>query len=58
MFDQVDDFKWLKATASPNWSVLSEEEAIPEGEWKKILAGGPGVGVEDILQKMGIGKGS
>ncbi|KAL2263254.1 hypothetical protein VTK26DRAFT_7601 [Humicola hyalothermophila] len=58
MFDQVDDFKWLKATPSPNWSLLPDEEAIPEDQWQSILAGRPGVGVEDILQKMGIWKGS
>ena len=25
-WDQVDDFNWLKATASPNWCVLPENE--------------------------------
>lgn len=25
-WDQIDDFKWLKAEKSPNWSIISEEE--------------------------------
>ncbi|KAF1362434.1 TBCC-domain-containing protein [Lizonia empirigonia] len=25
-WDQIDDFKWLKAEKSPNWSILPEEE--------------------------------
>lgn len=58
MYDQVDDFKWLKATPSPNWSVLPDEQAIPEDQWQTILAGKPGGCVDDILQSMGIGKGS
>ncbi|KAJ4293009.1 hypothetical protein N0V88_005673 [Collariella sp. IMI 366227] len=56
MFDQVDDFKWLKATPSPNWSVLPEEEAIPEEVWRKALAGGPGVVIDDTLRSLGVGK--
>lgn len=58
LFDQVDDFKWLKATASPNWSLVPEDDAIPDSVWKKTLAGGAGLGVEDILRIMGIGRGS
>jgi hypothetical protein len=25
-WDQIDDFKWLKAEQSPNWRVLPEAE--------------------------------
>jgi hypothetical protein len=56
LFDQVDDFKWLKATASPNWSVLPESEAVPEEVWQKTLVGGPGVVIEETLRKLGAGK--
>ncbi|KAK0625259.1 tubulin binding cofactor C-domain-containing protein [Bombardia bombarda] len=55
-WDQVDDFKWLKADHSPNWSVLPEGERIPEEVWKNVVPGGPGVGVDDILKKVGLGQ--
>jgi len=32
-WDQVDDFKWLKAGSSPNWSILPDEERIKESLW-------------------------
>ena len=28
LWDQVDDFGWLKADKSPNWSVLPEGERV------------------------------
>lgn len=28
MWDQVDDFGWLKAEKSPNWGVLPEGERV------------------------------
>lgn len=55
-WDQVDDFKWLKAEHSPNWSVLPESERLSEEVWKQTILGGPGVGTEDILKKVGVGK--
>jgi len=54
-WDQVDDFKWLKADHSPNWSVLPEAERIPDEVWRDVVPGGPGVGIEDILKKVGLG---
>ncbi|KAL2135179.1 hypothetical protein VTI74DRAFT_9496 [Chaetomium olivicolor] len=56
MFDQVDDFNWLKATPSPHWSLLPESEAIPEEVWRKELASGPGVVIDDTLRSLGVGK--
>jgi len=55
-WDQVDDFKWLKAEHSPNWSILPEEERLKEEVWTNVVPGGPGVGLEDILKKIGIQK--
>ncbi|KAK3376743.1 tubulin binding cofactor C-domain-containing protein [Lasiosphaeria ovina] len=52
-WDQVDDFKWLKSDHSPNWSILPETERIPVDVWKSV-PGAPGVGVEDILKKVGL----
>ncbi len=54
-WDQVDDFKWLKAGHSPNWSLLPEEQRLQEDIWKNTVPGGPGVSVDDILKKMSIG---
>ncbi|EPE26970.1 hypothetical protein GLAREA_02884 [Glarea lozoyensis ATCC 20868] len=53
-WDQVDDFKWLKMEHSPNWSVLPEEKRLGENIWTDVVPGGPGVGLEDILKKIGI----
>ena len=50
MWDQVDDFKWLKAEASPHWSILPEERRIDERVWKEVVPGQPGVGLEEILK--------
>lgn len=55
MWDQVDDFKWLKAEHSPNWSVLPEEKRIAEDIWKDKVPGYPGAGLDDILRTVGIG---
>jgi len=55
-WDQVDDFKWLKAEHSPNWSILPEEDILKEEVWTKVIPGGPGVGLEDILKQVGIAK--
>ncbi|KAK1753086.1 tubulin binding cofactor C-domain-containing protein [Echria macrotheca] len=53
-WDQVDDFKWLKADHSPNWSILPEEERLGAEAWNKTLQGEPHEAVEDILKKMGV----
>lgn len=55
MWDQVDDFKWLKAEHSPNWSVLPEEQRIKEDVWRDKVPGYPGAGLDDILSMVGIG---
>lgn len=53
-WDEVDDFKWLKAEHSPNWKILPEEQRIKEDVWTNVVPGGPGVGLDDILKKVGI----
>jgi hypothetical protein len=50
----VDDFKWLRAEPSPNWSVLPEEKRIGEKVWKEVVPGGPSLGVEEILTAVGL----
>lgn len=53
-WDQVDDFKWLKAEPSPNWSILPEAERIKEDVWITVVPGGHGMGLDDIFKKVGI----
>jgi hypothetical protein len=55
-WDKVDDFKWLKAGPSPNWTTLSEAQALGEEMWTKVVPGRPGVSVDETLQKIGIPK--
>jgi hypothetical protein len=50
MWDQVDDFKWLKAEHSPNWSILPPEAAVPDEVWREIVPGGPAWSLNDILK--------
>lgn len=55
-WDQVDDFKWLKAGQSPNWTTLSEKAALDESIWTTVVPGQPGVSVEETLKKVGISR--
>ncbi|KAH6615603.1 tubulin binding cofactor C-domain-containing protein [Chaetomium sp. MPI-SDFR-AT-0129] len=54
LYDQVDDFKWLKTFSSPNWSLLPDSEVITDQVWKKALAGEPGTLIDDTLQTLGV----
>lgn len=56
LWDQVDDFKWLKVDQSPNWTVLPEEERLKDEVWREAVPGRPGAGTEDILKEVGIAK--
>ena len=44
MWDQVDDFKWLRAEHSPNWSTLQPGHegkiGIGSGSWEYIKSFG------------------
>jgi tubulin-specific chaperone C len=55
-WDQVDDFKWLKAGPSPNWTTLSEAERLNDGIWTETVAGrsSMSVTVAEALSKVGI----
>ncbi|KAI0102595.1 tubulin-specific chaperone C [Nemania sp. FL0031] len=53
-WDQVDDFKWLKDTASPNWSILSEESRIVDDVWQNTVCGKVGMSTDDILRDLNI----
>ncbi|KAL2151360.1 hypothetical protein VTH82DRAFT_6458 [Thermothelomyces myriococcoides] len=58
LYDQVDDFKWLKTFSSPNWSLLPDDQVVPEDVWKKALEGRPGAVIDDTLRMLGVGKAS
>lgn len=53
-WDQVDDFKWLKAEPSPNWSILPEADRLSDDVWENVVPGEPGVSVGEILAKIGL----
>lgn len=54
-WDQVDDFKWLKADHSPNWSLLPEENRLPTDVWENVVHN-PNLDTVDILKKAGIAR--
>lgn len=51
---QVEDFEWIKPEPSPNWSLLSPDDAVPEGVWAEIVPGGPGWSLDDILRAINL----
>ncbi|KAI1421437.1 tubulin binding cofactor C-domain-containing protein [Xylaria sp. FL1777] len=53
-WDKVDDFKWLKDTASPNWSILDEETRIPRDVWENTVCGKASMSTDDILRELKI----
>ncbi|CAJ0551869.1 Ff.00g058480.m01.CDS01 [Fusarium sp. VM40] len=53
-WDQVDDFKWLKAGHSPNWTTLSENERLSDELWRDVVPGRAGVSVDEALKKLSI----
>ncbi|KAI0905126.1 tubulin binding cofactor C-domain-containing protein [Ustulina deusta] len=53
-WDKVDDFKWLKDTASPNWGVLAEESQVPGNVWENTVCGKAGMSTDDILRELKI----
>lgn len=54
-WDNVDDFGWLKAEASPNWRRLAgDDHAVPDDFWTTTVKGGPALSTQDILRKAGV----
>ena len=50
LWNQVDDFKWLKVEHSPNWDLLGPEDSVLDDTWREIVPGGPGWTLDDILK--------
>lgn len=55
-WDQVDDFNWLKAEASPNWKTITADDEgwVPTKFWETTVRGNPLLGTEDILKAAGV----
>ncbi|KAI0409247.1 tubulin-specific chaperone C [Xylaria palmicola] len=53
-WDQVDDFKWLKDVASPNWSILTEDRRISDDVWANTVCGKASMSTDDILRELKI----
>jgi len=52
MWDQVQDFNWLRAEHSPHWSVMEEKER-GKVDWKRLREeGGDGKGVKEMINKL------
>ncbi|KAI0412069.1 tubulin binding cofactor C-domain-containing protein [Xylaria grammica] len=51
-WDKVDDFKWLKDTASPNWSILTEESRVLDDVWENTVCGKASLSTDDILREL------
>lgn len=49
-WDQVDDFKWLKAAHSPNWSVLPLDDRLDDEAWKELGKSMSEMSVDQILR--------
>ncbi|KAF2198170.1 TBCC-domain-containing protein [Delitschia confertaspora ATCC 74209] len=48
-WNEIDDFKWLKAEPSPHFRLLVESERIKEEVWKAVVEKGESAGVEEVL---------
>ncbi|KAF2399846.1 TBCC-domain-containing protein [Trichodelitschia bisporula] len=48
-WDQVDDFKWLKAGTNPHWSKLPDDERITDGVWERAISTESVTSVDEIL---------
>jgi hypothetical protein len=48
-WSDVDDFKWLRAEPSPNWSVLAPGKRVAEKVWQDVVPGGPETSVQNVL---------
>lgn len=49
-WDQIDDFKWLKAEPSPHFSILPESDRVKDDVWRDKVPGGHDVSLNDILK--------
>ncbi|KAH8727108.1 tubulin-specific chaperone C [Phaeosphaeriaceae sp. PMI808] len=53
-WDQVDDFKWLKAEPSPNFGVLVGSQRVKDEVWRERVLTGADGDLDDILKVVGV----
>ena len=53
---EVDDFKWLRNEASPNWSVLDSAHRVQESTWRDVKGVASAEIVENVLNMVGVAK--
>ena len=51
MWRNIDDFHWLKAGPSPNWSYLPDGDRLDDENWEVMSKESS---VNDILQRFGL----
>ncbi|KAL1800210.1 hypothetical protein ACET3X_000552 [Alternaria dauci] len=52
-WDQIDDFKWLKAEPSPHFNILPASERVSEDVWREKVPGND-ESLDDTLKAVGI----
>lgn len=53
-WNQIDDFKWLKAEPSPHFSILPDDERVAEEVWKDKLSSSDDMSLDAILKDVGV----
>ncbi|QDS77869.1 hypothetical protein FKW77_000251 [Venturia effusa] len=51
-WNQVQDFQWIKAEHSPNWSEIPTEGRVADSSWKEVVGADEGVEIDEIMQKI------
>lgn len=51
-WNQIDDFKWLKAEPSPHFTILPENERIPENAWTHLVPETSETSLHDTLKAL------
>ncbi|KAF2838589.1 TBCC-domain-containing protein [Patellaria atrata CBS 101060] len=54
LWEQVDDFKWLRPEHSPNWCVLPVAKRVGEGLWENLRGERDSGGLDGILGKIDV----
>lgn len=49
LWDQVEDFMWLRPEPSPHWKTLAPAEAISDEIWQQVKQGKGGIEIIDTL---------
>ncbi|KAK2827788.1 hypothetical protein FQN49_007341 [Arthroderma sp. PD_2] len=54
MWSLVEDFKWLKAEQSPNWSILDPSSVVPEEVWEYLSTNRETRSLDEIFKATGL----